>query len=132
MKDIYKNLPPVPPQVLLSIEPLFRILRPEQLEDKEHAVGHLAQVISVPRKSIYRWMQDGITINHAENIAARVGLHPSYVWGPEYHIAVYMDAHRDKFCDNLRSKKASIRRTIKLKNKKKELSVAKQPSKTSS
>lgn len=132
MKDIYKHLPPVPPQILLSIEPMFRLLREEQLQDTEHAIAHLALTISVPRKSIYRWMQEGITLYHAENLSAKLGLHPAYIWGPEYHIAVYMNEHREKFVDNLRSKRASIRRTIKRENLRKELQSGKQSAKTGS
>jgi hypothetical protein len=120
MKDIYKHLPPIPPQVLLSIEPLFRFLREEELADTEHVIAHLSALISVPRKSIYRWLNDGITITHAEKIAAKMGLHPVYVWGPEYHIASYMEDNRQKFIENHRSRKAAVRRSIERANRNKE------------
>lgn len=118
VKDIYKHLPPTPPQVLLSIEPMFGFLREEQLRDTEHLVAHLASMLSVPRKSVYRWMKDGVTLHHAESLAHRIGLHPASVWGPEYHIAVYMDEMRDKVIDNIRLKKLVIRRSIQNKEKK--------------
>lgn len=131
MKEIYSHLTPIPPQIFLSIEPMFRLLREDQLEDVDHAISHLGRTLSVPRKSIYRWLQDGITLKHAEYLSEKLGLHPAYIWGPEYHIAVYMCEHRKKLADNRRSQKASVRRTIKRENKRKELTNGKQSAKTS-
>lgn len=125
MKDIYKHLEPIPPQTLLSAEPLFGLLRPEQFLDKEHLVSHLALTISVPRKTIYRWMKSGISLFHAENVAFRLGIHPTHIWGPEYHIASYMEEIREKFIANHRSKKSQVRRTIK-RNQQKELETSEQ------
>lgn len=127
VRDIYKDIPPVPPQPLLSIEPLFaKLLREEQLADTEHLVTHLATAINRERKSIHRWLEYGITLYHAENLANQLGLHPSYIWGPEYHIASYMEEIRKQITDNNRSKKLSIRRSIRNKEnrEKKKLEAA--------
>lgn len=117
VKDIYKHLPPTPPQVLLSIEPLFGFLRDEERQDEEHVIAHLARMLSVERKSIYRWLEDGITMAHAEHLSEKLGLHPAYVWGPEYHIAVYMNEIRQKIIDTNRGRKMAIRRSIQRKEK---------------
>jgi hypothetical protein len=118
-REIYKDLPLIPPQPLLSIEPLFRLLREEQIEDTEHIVKHLAFMLGVERKSIHRWMQKGMGLPQVESIASKLGLHPSYVWGPEYHIVSYMDEMRRIMIENHRSKKASIRRSIRALEKRK-------------
>ena len=122
-RDIYKHLPPTPPQPLLSIEPLFGLLREEQIEDKEHIIKHLAFMLGVERKSVYRWLESGIGMPKAEEIASKLGLHPSYIWGPEYHIVVYMEELRQKLIDNNRSKKMAIRRTIQRENKENESKI---------
>lgn len=120
MRDIYKNLEPTPPQPLLSIEPMFKFLREEEFEDTEHKIKHLANMLTVERKSVYRWLESGIGLPKAEELASKIGLHPSYIWGPEYHIVVYMEELRQKFIDNNRSKKMAIRRSIQRQNKEKE------------
>jgi hypothetical protein len=114
--EIYKDLQPTPPQPLLSINPLFKLLRDEQIEDTEHVIKHLAVMLNVERKSVYRWLDNGIGLPKAEELASKLGLHPSYIWGPEYHIVVYMEELRQKFIDNNRSKKMAIRRSIKRQN----------------
>jgi hypothetical protein len=116
-REIYKSLPPTPPQPLLSIEPLFGLLREEQIEDTEHIIKHLAFMLGVERKSVHRWIKSGMGLPKAEELASKLGLHPSYIWGPEYHIVVYMEEMRQKFIDNNRSKKMAIRRTITRENK---------------
>lgn len=125
VKEIYRHLPPTPPQVLLSIEPMFRLLREEQLRDSEHLIAHLSTMLSVPKKTVYRWVEDGITLRNAEGLAYKIGLHPSYIWGPEYHIAVYMDELRESMISNSRSQRASIRRSIKRKEKREKISNGK-------
>jgi hypothetical protein len=120
VRDIYKNLEPTPPQPLLSIEPMFKFLRDEEIEDTEHLIKHLAHMLNVERKSVYRWLENGIGLPKAEELASKIGLHPSYIWGPEYHIVVYMEELRQKFIDNNRSKKMAIRRSIQRENKGKE------------
>ncbi len=112
MRDIYKHLPPTPPQPMLSIQPLIRFLSDEQIEDEEHLIKHLANMLRIDRKPLYRWLEYGVGLPKAEELAGKLGLHPSYIWGPEYHIVVYMEELRQKFIDNNRSKKMAIRRAI--------------------
>lgn len=102
---------------MLSIQPLIRFLRDDQIEDTEHLIKHLANMLNIDRKPLYRWLEYGVGLPKAEELAGKLGLHPSYIWGPEYHIVVYMEELRQKFIDNNRSKKASIRRAIKAKEK---------------
>jgi lambda repressor-like predicted transcriptional regulator len=96
---------------------IYKNLREEELEDTEHLIKHLASMLGVERKSVYRWLESGVGLPKAEEIASKLGLHPSYIWGPEYHIVTYMEELRQKFIDNNRSKKMAIRRSLQRKEK---------------
>mgnify|MGYP006274807817 FL=1 len=50
----------------------------------------LGDVVGIRRERLSRWRNNGLTLPDAEYLASKIGLHPSFIWGPEYHIAVYM------------------------------------------
>jgi transposase-like protein len=79
--SIDASLLPVP---LLSAQNIVRMY------DPDYTISETAKAIGVDRAQLSRWMQNGLLLHEAERLAQKIGLHPSYVWGPEYHIAVYM------------------------------------------
>ena len=78
--SIDANLLPVP---LLSVEPVLRMY-------PNASMAELANIIGVDRKRLSIWQKSHLNLITAENLATKIGLHPSCIWGPEYHIAVYM------------------------------------------
>ena len=72
------------PEPFLSFAPVLRF----------YEVGSnntdLEVVLGIPRSRIAQYRENGISLRTAEHICNKLGIHPSYVWGPEYHIAVYM------------------------------------------
>lgn len=75
------DLLPVP---LLSAQNVVRMY------DPEYTITDIAKAIGIDRAQLSRWSQNGLLLHEAERLAQKIGMHPSYVWGPEYHIAVYM------------------------------------------
>jgi len=78
---INANMLPVP---LLSAQNVIRMY------DPENTLNDIAKAIGCDRAQLSRWLSNGLLLHEAEKLAQKIGLHPSYVWGPEYHIAVYM------------------------------------------
>ena len=78
--SIDPNLLPVP---LLSMEPVLKMY-------PNTSIAELANIIGVDRERLSIWQKSHLNLITAENLATKIGLHPSYIWGPEYHIAVYM------------------------------------------
>ena len=75
----------------LPIEPLVRMWE----DDREHlGMEHVAEVCGVGRRSIIRWKEFGIPLRFAEQIADELGIHPTRIWGSEYHIAGYYEYQR--------------------------------------
>lgn len=56
----------------------------------ETSIVELGHLVGIRRERLSKWKKNGLTLPDAEHLANKVGLHPSYIWGPEYHIAVYM------------------------------------------
>jgi transposase-like protein len=79
--SVNADLLPVP---LLSAQNVVRMYNPD------YTISETAKAIGVDRAQLSRWLQSGLLLHEAERLAQKMGLHPSYVWGPEYHIAVYM------------------------------------------
>jgi transposase-like protein len=79
--SVNADLLPVP---LLSAHTVMK------MSDPENTISDTARAIGVDRAQFSRWLHDGLMLHEAEKLAQKVGLHPSYIWGPEYHIAVYM------------------------------------------
>jgi transposase-like protein len=79
--SVNADLLPVP---LLSAQNVVRMYNPD------YTISETAKAIGVDRAQLSRWLQSGLLLHEAERLAQKIGLHPSYVWGPEYHIAVYM------------------------------------------
>jgi transposase-like protein len=79
--SVNADLLPVP---LLSAHTVVRMY------DPDNTISDTAKAIGIDRAQLSRWLQDGLMLHEAEKLAQKVGLHPSYIWGPEYHIAVYM------------------------------------------
>lgn len=48
----------------------------------------LARYLGVPRRYVFRWQRDGITIHSAEKVCDAAELHPMEVWGDAYLYAV--------------------------------------------
>lgn len=115
--EIYANVPQAPPEVRLTADPLIRIVT---MENGNNTVTDLARRLGAERHSIYKWIDDGIELHHAERVSQYLGLHPSHIWGPEYHIAVYMDEIRRQIMATRKSQKLAIRRSIARKEKKNE------------
>lgn len=113
-RDIYDSLGPPPPEIRLHADPLLRMVTDE---NGENGVAAFAVRLGYERRAIYSLIENGIELRNAERIAQSLGLHPSHIWGPEYHIAVYMEEERQKIMANRKSQKLSIRRAIARKEK---------------
>lgn len=107
------NAMPVP---LLSVHTIIRMY------DPDNTISDTAKAIGVDRAQLSRWMQDGLQLHEAEKLAQKIGLHPSYIWGPEYHIAVYMAEIVSELRYSQRLARQKMKR--KKKNAQKEVSAA--------
>lgn len=116
-KEMYNVLEPQPPEVRLSAEPLLALFR---IEGSENSISALAMRLGTDRQAIYRWIENGINIRMAENTAEKINTHPSLIWGPEYHIAAYMEANRQTIMARRKREKLVLRRSIARKEKKNE------------
>ena len=76
--------------------------------------------LETDRQAIYRWTENGINIRMAENIADKINIHPALIWGPEYHIATYMEANRQTIMARRKREKLVLRRSIARKEKRNE------------
>lgn len=104
---------PVP---LLSAQNILRMY------DPDNTTTETAQVIGVDRAQFTRWVQNGLKLHEAEKLAQKIGLHPSYIWGAEYHIAVYMAEIVSTIRYNQKLARQKLKR--KMKNAQKEVSTA--------
>ena len=116
-KELYSVLEPQPPEVRLSAEPLLALFR---IEGSENSISALAMRLGTERNAIYRWTENGINIRMAENIADKINTHPALIWGPEYHIATYMEANRQTIMARRKREKLVLRRSIARKEKRNE------------
>lgn len=116
-REIYDVLGPPPPEIRLHVGPLLKIVT---IENGENGVAAFAMRLGYERRAVYNLIENGIELRNAERIAQSLGLHPSHIWGPEYHIAVYMEEERQKIMANRKSQKLSIRRSIARKDKRDE------------
>lgn len=96
------------PEVRLSVQQLFNFFR---IEGKENGILEFARRVGVERGSIYRWQRDGMELRTAEKISERTGVHPAAIWGPEYHIAVYMEEIRQEILAERKRQKMRIKRS---------------------
>jgi hypothetical protein len=71
---------PIP---LLSFDAILKMYPDTGMAELEH-------LVRVRKKRLYGWSRNGLTLHDAEHVASKIGLHPISIWGPEYHIAVYM------------------------------------------
>ena len=46
-----------------------------------------ARVLGVHRRQVYRWRASGVTWAQADELAVRIGLHPSAVWGATWWLS---------------------------------------------
>jgi hypothetical protein len=53
-------------------------------------------------------------------MAEKINTHPSLIWGPEYHIATYMEQNRKTIMARRKREKLVIRRSIARKKKRDE------------
>jgi hypothetical protein len=116
-KEMYGVLEPQPPEVRLTAEPLLALFK---IEGSDNGVSSLAMRLGTERHSLYRWIENGIDLRNAERMAEKINTHPSLIWGPEYHIATYMEANRQKIMARRKREKLVIRRSIARKEKKNE------------
>jgi len=93
---------PIP---LLSFDAIWKMYPDTGLTELEHLVG-------VHKKRMYGWSRNGLTLQDAEHIASKIGLHPSFIWGPEYHIAVYMMEIVDQIRYQRKIDKQKLRRKV--------------------
>lgn len=107
------------PEEILAIDPnllpkpLLSMTNVMKMYDPENTISDTAQAIGIDRSQLSRWCRDGIHILEAEKLAQKIGLHPAYIWGPEYHIAVYML----EIVSGLRYEQRLARQKIKRKKK---------------
>jgi len=116
-KEMYSVLGPQPPEVRLSAEPLLALFR---IEGSDNNVSNLAMRLGTERTAIYRWIENGISLRNAEGVAEKIHTHPSLIWGPEYHIATYMEQNRQTIMARRKREKLVLRRSIARKEKRNE------------
>jgi hypothetical protein len=116
-KEMYGVLEPQPPEVRLSAEPLLALFR---IDGSENSISALAMRLGTERNAIYRWIENGINLRVAENMAEKINTHPALIWGPEYHIATYMEANRQTIMARRKREKLVLRRSIARKEKRDE------------
>ena len=116
-KEMYSILEPQPPEVRLTAEPLLALFK---IEGSDNGISNLAMRLGTERNSLYRWIENGIDLRNAERMAEKINTHPSLIWGPEYHIATYMEQNRQKIMARRKREKLVIRRSIARKKKRDE------------
>jgi hypothetical protein len=116
-KEMYSVLEPQPPEVRLTAEPLLALFK---IEGSENSISALAMRLGTERNAIYRWIENGIDLRNAERMAEKINTHPSLIWGPEYHIATYMEQNRQTIMARRKREKLVIRRSIARKKKRDE------------
>ncbi len=116
-KEMYSVLEPQPPEVRLLAEPLLALFR---IEGSENSISALAMRLGTERNAIYRWIENGINLRVAENMAEKINTHPALIWGPEYHIATYMEQNRQTIMARRKREKLVLRRSIARKEKRDE------------
>jgi hypothetical protein len=63
-------------------------------DDRYQAQEHLAEKLGISRKTLRAWSHCGLTLLQAERVSETLGMHPSHIWGADYHIAVYYENNR--------------------------------------
>lgn len=116
-KEMYHVLEPQPPEVRLTAEPLLALFR---IEGSENSISALAMRLGTERNAIYRWVENGIDLRNAERMAEKINTHPALIWGPEYHIATYMEQNRQTIMARRKREKLVLRRSIARKEKRDE------------
>jgi hypothetical protein len=116
-KEMYHVLEPQPPEVRLTAEPLLALFR---IEGSENSISALAMRLGTERNAIYRWVENGIDLRNAERMAEKINTHPALIWGPEYHIATYMEQNRQTIMARRKREKLVLRRSIARKEKRNE------------
>lgn len=116
-KEMYHVLEPQPPEVRLTAEPLLALFR---IEGSENSISALAMRLGTERNAIYRWIENGIDLRNAERMAEKINTHPALIWGPEYHIATYMEQNRQTIMARRKREKLVLRRSIARKEKRDE------------
>ena len=116
-KEMYHVLEPQPPEVRLTAEPLLALFR---IEGSENSISALAMRLGTERNAIYRWIENGIDLRNAERMAEKINTHPALIWGPEYHIATYMEQNRQTIMARRKREKLVLRRSIVRKEKRDE------------
>ena len=116
-KEMYHVLEPQPPEVRLTAEPLLALFR---IEGSVNSISALAMRLGTERNAIYRWIENGIDLRNAERMAEKINTHPALIWGPEYHIATYMEQNRQTIMARRKREKLVLRRSIARKEKRDE------------
>lgn len=61
-----------------------RILEPEWTDSRGivRTVGlkTVCRVLGIPERQAYRWRQQGLTVDQADELACRLGVHPNRLW----------------------------------------------------
>jgi hypothetical protein len=116
-KELYSAQEPQPPEVRLTAEPLLALFK---IEGSENSISALAMRLGTERNALYRWIENGIDLRNAERMAEKINTHPALIWGPEYHIATYMEANRRIIMARRKREKLVLRRSIARKEKRNE------------
>lgn len=109
----HKYVPPSPP--VLSPEPILA------LWDSEVQLPRVfAAYLGVTTRTVSGWRSGrGLELRFAEEIADRIGMHPSQIWGREYAAAIYafeqwneMRTERKKLQRRMRDERKNAKQQI--------------------
>ena len=83
-------------QPMLSFQPFLDLFKND---DRYEILRHIADYLGSNSRSLHLWISRGVSIVQAEKLAEKVGLHPSVIWGSDYHTAVYYEMNRQLMMD---------------------------------
>lgn len=58
---------------------------PLATEARAETIGSLAQQLGVSRRTVHRWIVDGIPADQADRAAIAIGTHPANLWPNHWH-----------------------------------------------
>ena len=59
--------------------------RPLAVEAQASTIDTLAQQIGVSRRTVHRWISDGIPADQADRAAIAIGTHPACLWPDHWY-----------------------------------------------
>lgn len=80
-----------PKQRTLSFAAIESRLKDPDMTDEDFAAH-----IGVQRKTMTRWRNVGLRFFQADELACRLGYHPTYFWGDDWFGPMYEDRHNEE------------------------------------